>query len=137
MNALKWHTSVKEQAIKVKVEDGVVTLMGEVDWCYQRESSKTAIINFAGVRNVINNITIKPSVTPSDLKQKINSAFHRSANIDSGKVQADVFGSKVVLKGKVRSFAEKEDAEDAVWAAPGVLTVENNLEVEEEAEFSF
>jgi len=137
LNALKWHTSIQEQTIKVKVEEGVVTLEGEVEWGYQREAAKTAIMNFAGVRNVINNINIKPKVTPSDIKQKINSAFHRSANIDSNKIHADVFGSKVILKGKVRSFTEKEDAEDAVWAAPGVLAVENNLEVEEEAEITF
>ncbi len=137
LNALKWHSSINEQDIKVKVEDGVVTLEGEVDWGYQRESARNAVINFAGVKNVNNLIRLRSRVTPADLKQKINSAFHRSANIDSNKVQVDVFGTKAVLKGKVRSFAEKEDAEDAVWAAPGILNVENKLEVEEEAELTF
>lgn len=137
LNALKWHTSLKENNIRIKVEDGIVSLEGEVEWAYQREAAKTAIINFTGVKNVINNINIKPTGSLSDIKHKINSAFHRSANIDGHRIQIEVFGCKVVLKGKVRSFAEKEDAEDAVWAAPGVLNVENNLEVEDLPEYSF
>jgi osmotically-inducible protein OsmY len=94
-------------------------------------------MTYAGVRNVINNITIKANITSNDIEKKINSAFHRSANIDSQKVHADVIGSSVILKGKVKSFSEKEDAEDAAWSAPGVLKVENHLEVEELEEFSF
>ena len=136
VKALKWHTSIDDQKIKVKVENSSVTLEGQVDWEYQREAAKTAIINFAGVKNVFNLITIKPQLVPSDLQQKINSAFHRSAIIDGSKVKVDVLGSKVVLKGKVRSFSEREDAEEAVWAAPGVTSIENKLEVEEE-EYSF
>lgn len=135
VNAIKWHTSINEQSIKVKVEDGVITLEGEVDWGYQRESAKNAVVNLIGVRSVINNLTLKQKNLPENLKQKISAAFHRSASIDANKIHVEVEGNKAILKGKVRSFAEKEDAEDAIWSAPGIFRVENKLEVEEEAEF--
>jgi osmotically-inducible protein OsmY len=130
VNALKWHSAVREEKIKIKVEDGIVRLEGEVEWEYQRTSAKSAIENLAGVRGVINLITVKPRITPSEIQQKISSAFHRSATIDSGKVSVEVIGSKVILSGTVRSFAEKEDAQSAAWNAPGVTSVESKLEIE-------
>ena len=131
LNALKWHTAVQEDKIKVKVEDGYVKLEGEVEWEYQRTMAKTAIENLAGVRYVTNLITVKPQVSSSDIEKKINAAFHRSATIDSNSIDAEVHGSSVTLSGKVRSIAEKEDAEDAAWFAPGVTSVVNNIEIEE------
>lgn len=130
LNALKWHTAVQEEKIKIKVEDGIVKLEGEVEWEYQRTNAKTAIENLSGVRSVINLINVKPKITSTDIKQKINAAFHRSATIDSGKVTVEVEGSKVTLTGKVRSFVEKEDAERAAWAAPGVISVVSKIEIE-------
>jgi len=136
IDALRLHTAVQEDRIKIKVEDGVVTLEGEVEWEYQRKAAVNAIENLPGVRNVLNYITVKPKVVASDIEKKINAAFHRSATIDAEKITVETIGSKVILKGTVRSMAEKEDAEDAVWAAPGAMTVENKLYVEEEA-FAF
>jgi osmotically-inducible protein OsmY len=130
LNALKWHSAVQEEKIKIKVENGNVRLEGEVEWEYQRTSVRSAIEHLGGVRSVINLIAVKPKVKPSDIQQKISSAFHRSATIDAGKITADVTGAKVTLRGKVRSFAEKQDAENAAWNAPGVTIVESGLEIE-------
>ncbi|MBS1527816.1 MAG: BON domain-containing protein [Bacteroidetes bacterium] len=130
-NALKWHTAVQEDKIKIKVEDGIVKLEGEVEWDYQRVAAKTAIQFLTGVRSVINLITVRPKISAIDVKQKIKSAFQRHASVDSSKITADVLGNKVILHGKVRSFTEKEDAEDAAWSAPGVEQVESKLEVGE------
>ena len=130
LNALKWHSAVQEEKIKIKVEDGNVNLEGEVEWEYQRTSAKTSIENLTGVRSVINFITVKPKITPSDIQQKISAAFHRSATIDSGKITAEVMGTTVTLRGKICSFAEKEDAERAAWNAPGVTSVESKIEIE-------
>jgi osmotically-inducible protein OsmY len=130
LDALKWHTAVQEEKIKIKVEDGNVKLEGEVEWEYQRTMAKTAIENLAGVRFVINLITVKPKISPTDIQEKIIAAFHRSATVDSSKIRAEVEGTKVTLRGTVRSIAEKEDAENAAWFAPGVMSVVNKIEIE-------
>ena len=130
LNALKWHIAVQEEKIKIKVEDGYVRLEGEVEWDFQRKNAASAIENLAGVRSVINLITVKPKITASDIEKKINEAFKRSATIDAVKITAEVTGSKAILRGKVRSFAEKEDAENAAWFAPGITSVDSKIEIE-------
>jgi osmotically-inducible protein OsmY len=132
LNALKWNSSVPAQQFKIKVEDGVVTVEGEVNWEYQRSAVRMAIEHLTGVRRINNLITIRSSVTPDNVKQKILSAFHRSATIDADSVSVDVLDNRVVLTGKVRSFAEREDAVDAAWSAPGIRFVENRIMVDEE-----
>ena len=117
LSALKWHSGVQHETIKIKVEDGTVMLEGEVDWEFQKASARAAIENLSGVKHIVNLITIKPRVIASDIQKKINEAFHRSATIDSHKVKAEVSGTKIILTGKVRSFAERADAERAAWAA--------------------
>ncbi len=133
VNALRWHSVVQEEKIKIKVEDGVVKLEGEVEWEYQRTNIKSTVARIAGVCWVNNLITVKPAIMPSDVVQKIKSAFQRSANIDASNINAEVVGSKVILTGIVRSFAEKQDAENAAWAAPGVAIVDNKLIIKQSA----
>jgi osmotically-inducible protein OsmY len=129
LNALKWHTAVNENKTKVKVEDGVVTLDGEVEWDYQRKAAKTAIENLSGIRTVYNFISVKPAASPGDIKKKIGDAFQRMASVDAEKLSVDIIGSKAVLRGRVHSIKEKEDAADIAWAAPGIINVDNQLEV--------
>lgn len=130
LNALKWNSAVRDEKIKIKVEDGNVKLDGEVEWEYQRSSIRSAIENLAGVHSIINLVTVKPKTTPTEIQQKIKAAFQRSATIDAGKITAEVLGSKVILRGQVRSFAEKEDAELAAWNAPGITSIDSKLEIE-------
>lgn len=137
MNALKWHAAVPEEKIKVKVEDGLVTLEGEVEWEFQRNSARNAVSNLLGVKNVINLIMVKPKVTAFDVRTKITQALHRTATVDAERIVIEVEGPQVILKGKVRSFAEKEDVEDAAWCAPGVNKVESHIEVEPVEVYSF
>ena len=130
LHALKWHPAVQEEKIKVRVENGVVRLDGEVEWEYQRKSAKTAIEYLIGVKEVINLITIKPVLSVSNVEKKIIDAFQRNASIDAKKITVNVDGNKVILTGTVRSFAEKEDAENAAWAAPGVLDVDSKIKID-------
>ncbi|RYE42093.1 MAG: BON domain-containing protein, partial [Sphingobacteriales bacterium] len=129
LNALKWNSAVQEEKIKIKVEDGVVKLEGEVEWDFQRSHAKIAIESLTGVKMVHNLVSLKPRVSAEGIEQKIAAAFQRHASIDSKSINISVSGSKVTLDGKVRSFAEKDDAADAAWAAPGVTSVENNIDI--------
>lgn len=132
LTALKWHSSVQEEKIKIVVEDGWVTLEGEAQWEFQRRSARSAIENLIGVKGITNNIKIVSRAILKEVKQKISSAFHRSATLDADRINIDTAAGKVVLTGKVNSWAEKKEAEDAAWACPGVIQVDNKLEVNSE-----
>ena len=132
-NALKWHSLVNEDLIKIKVDNGWVYLDGTAEWDYQKKAAHNAVQNLIGVRGVTNNIVVKSkTVDIKDIKRKIASAFHRSATVDSSNIDVDIMGSCATLRGRVRSWAEKRDAEDVAWSAPGVLAVDNKIDIDSE-----
>jgi len=128
-NELKWHGAIPDDRINIKVEDGVVSLKGTVEWQYQRNTVQKTIEGLVGVRKINNYISVKPITTPIEIKQKISAALQRSATVDAGNINIEVNGGEVVLKGTVRSMAEKEDAENAAWSAPGIYSIENKIEI--------
>jgi osmotically-inducible protein OsmY len=130
VNALKWHVWVPQNAIKVKVEQGWVTLEGTVDVEFRRESADNAVRYLTGVKGVINLITVnQAAVNSSEVKAKIENALRRGTELWAKSVKVEVIGNKVVLRGSVRSRAERSDVEHAAWAAPGVGQVEDNLTI--------
>ena len=128
-NALAWTASVPHDRIKVKVQNGWITLSGQVDWRYQRDAAEDAVCNLLGVVGVSNQITVKPSPKLTEIKTKIESAFQRSALIDARRIDVQVRGDRVILEGSVRSYAEKKEAEQAACSAPGICEVENRIAV--------
>jgi osmotically-inducible protein OsmY len=127
--AIKSQLPISWENIKIIVKNGWVTLEGEVEWQYQRQTAENAVRRLKGVKGVSNLIQLKPHAEPSEIKKRIQEAFRRSAELDANRIVVETHGSEVVLKGTVRSWAEREEAERAAWAAPGVTKVEDHIVV--------
>lgn len=128
--ALKANANVPADDIKVSVKDGWLTLDGEVSWYYQKHLAETAVSHLRGVQGVTNDLIIAPGAvrtSASDIKRKIQDAFQRHAHRDSNRIQVSVTDGTVTLDGEVPSWREREDAEAAAWAAPGISRVEDRL----------
>lgn len=129
VSALKASVSVPADDIKVVVQGAWITLEGKVAFQYQKAAAEAAVRALWGVTGVTNSITIIPAASAKDIRSKIQRAYQRHAAVDANKVKIDVSGSTVTLSGEVHSWHEKDDAENAAWAAPGVKSVHNNLSV--------
>jgi len=126
---LEWNIIVPEAAVRAEVRNGFVTLTGDVEWNFERETIKNQVAHLAGVRGIDNRIQLQSRVSERDVSRNIARALHRNAELEKSKIDLAVDGGKVTITGDVKAFYEKELIEDAVWAAPGVTEVVDNLRV--------
>ena len=129
VTALKSNTMVPATGVTVTVSEGWITLKGSVEWQYQKDAALMCVRDLFGVKGVSNVIALRPSVKPTDVRDKIEAAFRRSAEVDARRVNVNATDGTVILSGNVRSYAERQEAERAAWAAPGVTDVEDRLTI--------
>lgn len=127
--ALDSDMTIPKGKVTAKVENGWLTLDGEVDWYYQKDAARRAVEHLLGIRGVTNSIVVRPAVDAGDVKATIRQAFERSADIDASKVQVEVVNGRVTLRGDVRSWHEHDDAAYAAYSVPGVNYVDNQTHV--------
>jgi osmotically-inducible protein OsmY len=130
LDILKWQVGVPADRIKVKVERGTVTLTGDVDWQFQKTDAEHVVHKLTGVANVVNQIRVASAVRASEVKERIQKALERSADVEASRITVQTEGGRVVLSGKVRAWYERDIAERAAWSAPGVTEVQDHLTID-------
>ncbi len=130
VDILKWRVGLPANRISVKVEKGIVTLTGDVDWRFQKAEAEAAIHNLTGVAGVANLIRVYSPVQLPEVREKIQKALHRNADLDASRITVQIDGGKVVLGGKVHAWYERDIAERAAWSAPGVTEVQDHIQIE-------
>jgi osmotically-inducible protein OsmY len=129
VSALKAELPYSSENIRVTARNGWLTLEGTVEWNYARETAESAVKRVRGAKGVTNSITLKPKATPYEVRRRIEDALRRSAEVDAGRITVEANGSEVILRGTVRSWAERQEAERAAWAAPGITKVDNRITI--------
>jgi osmotically-inducible protein OsmY len=130
VDALRLELPYTSEQIRVIVKDGWVTLEGNLEWHYQKERAETAVRKIRGVKGITNSIKLAPRVEPSQIKEKIEQALLRNAELDAKSIQVEANGSEIILRGTVRTWVEREEAERVAWSAPGVTKVVNQITIE-------
>ena len=128
-NSLEWNSLLPRDRIRILVKDGSITLDGNVEFNYQKTEASRAVRNLTGVKGVFNQIAVKPVVLAADIKSKIEKALERAAEVDAKKISVEAQNSRVILRGNVRTWVEREEAVRAAWAAPGVSDVQNDIRI--------
>jgi osmotically-inducible protein OsmY len=129
LDVIQWASTIPADKVQVKVQSGIVTLMGEVEWFYQKDDAENAVRKLSGVRAVVNDIRIKQRPQVADIKQKIKSALKRNAEIEAQSIKVSIMNGKVTLDGKVKSWFERDLAERTAWSAGGVTNVEDRIQI--------
>jgi len=129
LDIIDWDVTVPDGAVQVKVERGWITLTGAVEWQYQRKAAEEDVRRLTGVKGVVNQIILKPSITVADVQRRIEDALRRRADVEAKAIRIRVDGAKVMLEGTVQNWDERQAVERAAWSAPGVQSVEDRLTV--------
>jgi osmotically-inducible protein OsmY len=129
LDIIAWDSTIPEDKVQVKVQGGFVTLSGEVEWFYQRDDAENAVRKLAGVKGILNDIKIKPKAQAFDIKQRIETALKRNADLEAESIKVSVINGHVTLDGKVKAWYERDLAERTAWAAPGVVSVEDHINI--------
>ena len=129
LDIISWDSTIPKDKVQVRVQDGFVTLSGQVDWRYQRTDAEYAVRKLAGIKGLFNDIQVKPKVQAIDVKQRIENALKRNADLEASSIKVSVLNGRVTLDGKVKALYERDLAERTAWSAPGVVSVEDHISI--------